>query len=85
MRTNYRIFALALMMSACTAPGKQPPQLVPDPSIIPAFPPAPVDLSRPVGQPIQAWLDCLQRAGWQSCRGTISSPAAPKPMAGAPK
>jgi hypothetical protein len=80
-----RIFAvslLALMSCACAGPER----LVPDSSIVPRFPPPPVDTATPAGPAMLPWLKCLQEKGSLSCPGPDSpasagstTPSAPKP------
>lgn len=77
----------ALTISACAAQEK--PQLVADPSIIPAFPPPAVSLGRAIiDRPMQAELYCLMATGQPtapSCPGTGSPDAANNVTWTAPK
>ena len=83
MLRNFAPMLLVLMLSACGGRGE--PQLVSTPAAVPDLPPAPVDMTRPVGPPMLEWLDCLTKSPWQLCRGQTSSSAAKTPMPTAPK
>jgi hypothetical protein len=75
---------LTLMICGCAGQEKRP-QLVADPSIIPAFPPAPISPLQPVPPPMLDWIRCLQAKGWQSCPGADSSPPASGATSPVPK
>lgn len=77
MLRNFAPMLLVLMLCACG--GRDDPQLVSTPAVLPAFSPPPVDMTRPVGSPMLEWLDCLTKRPWQSCRGLTSSSAAKTP------
>ena len=64
---------LVLTLLATTSCATAPAKLVADKSLIPALPPAPVDLSRPLGPEVLPQLHCLQQTGSPRCPGTGSS------------
>jgi hypothetical protein len=64
---------LLLATCCCTAQGKQPPQLVADPAIIPAFPPPPVDLATQLPAPELPQVKCLQATGWPVCQSQLGA------------
>ena len=57
-----RIFAATLLtLALCSCGGQAPhPQAIADKAIIPAYPPAPVDTTRPLPKPAMPELKCLQ-------------------------
>lgn len=78
MKRKFAAMLFALTICACA---DRELQLAPDPAIVPDFPPPPVDLTRPVGQAMLPWLECLSTRPWQQCLGvgssTTPSPATP--------
>ena len=68
MRRLLLALSLALMLGACGV-REQRPQIGIVPVSPPPFPAPPVDTSRPVGPPLEDWIECLFRRGWQSCPG----------------
>ena len=80
------IAALLLVLMTCACAGREePPRLVADPSLVPDFPPPPVDPKGPQGEEMLPYLNCLSQKGWQSCRGAGSSSSAKATTAGAQK
>jgi hypothetical protein len=85
MMKRFALMLPLLAISACAVQEKRPPQLVADPSIVPAFPPAPVTLSAPVAPQILPQVRCLRETGWPSCPGPGSSTKLSTPTTAAPK
>lgn len=74
MKLNVVLVLLALTLSACAAPVKPKPELVPDRTVVPEFPKAPVPfLDQPLGPQMVPEIECLQMTGRPLCRGDGSS------------
>lgn len=63
-----------VMLTLLTSCAAAPERLVADPAIIPAPPPYPADINRPVGDPMLPQVGCLQKTG-RLCLGAGSSRA----------
>jgi hypothetical protein len=68
-----KLFAATLLLPMlCSCADQARPQAIADRSIIPAYPPAPVDISAPLPKPMLPDLKCLQATG-QPCPGAGKS------------
>ena len=83
MTKTFAILAFLLMTSACA--GREKPQLVADPALIPAFPAAPVRVDAPLPRPMLPQIKCLQETGAPSCPGAGLSPGPKSTISSFPK